>query len=318
MTAKKAIQFFKFCSFLSLCLALLPFLCGCSNSLTSDQIATLKANERFWQWQSSYGTFNIHYVEKGQGTRHVILLHGLAANTYTWHYLTGPLAKAGYHVWSLDLLGYGLSDKPETAAYGLELFTAQIKAFMQDRGIEQAHFIGNSMGGGLALSMAIFHPQNARSLTLIDALGYPLQLPLPLKISRLLGKAMPPLFNNFIMRQALEQIVYDPRTITDKQVAAYSTPLKMPGGKEAFAATLQSFDNEQIEWLSQHYSHIHIPTLLIWGSQDQWIPLSHYQQFLHDFPHTQAMIISNCGHIPQEECPQRVLEAILHFLSQFP
>lgn len=289
---------------------------SCNSTLTPQEIQQVKKDQDFWQWSSSYGTFDIHYVEKGSGSNHVVLIHGFGSNTYTWKYLIKPLVDAGYHVWALDLLGYGLSDKPLNAPYGLDLFVAQINAFMEGKQIHQAHLIGNSMGGGLALGTAIGNPNKIKSLILIDAFGYPMNLPPYLEIGKMLGPLSQPFTGRFLVKQILNQVMRDPNKVTEEQIEAYTLPLQMPGGPEAFNATLQNFNEKQIIELGKHYNQLRMPILVIWGEKDTWIPLSHYEHFLKDFPQAEGIIIPNCGHILEEECPQEVISATINFLNK--
>lgn len=269
----------------------------------------------WWQWHSPYGEVRINYVEKGVGSKHVLLIHGFGANTYTWHAIIEPLAAAGYHVWAMDLLGFGLSDKPAGVPYGFELFLAQIEAFMEAKQIPRADLVGNSMGGGLALEMAIMHPTRVKSLTLITALGYPLELPYYFSIARRYGTLLRPMIGKTFMRLVLKHLMYNPKLITDAQVEAYLRPVLAPGGLEAIIRTLAGFDNTILEKLSARFNTIKIPVLIIWGENDTLIPVADYWRFTKDFPHAEKLLIPHCGHIPQEECPKPVTEALLRFLK---
>lgn len=301
-------------SILCILTVLFPFT-SCTKTINAEQLVQLKQDKQFWTWNSSQGAFDIHYIEKGHSSNQILLIHGFGAYSYSWRSIIDPLVEAGYHVWAIDLIGFGLSDKPENVRYGLDLFLEQISAFMKAKQIAKADFIGNSMGGGLVLGMAIHHPQQVHSLTLIDALGYPLDLPFPLAITKLAGNFTKPLQGQFIVRRILEQVMYDPTKVTEEQVEAYTLPLTTPGGPEAFIATLKNFDNKQIEALNRQFKTIQAPVLIIWGEQDKWIPLNYYREFVKDFPQAKTLVIPNCGHIPQEECPKEVVNAILPFLK---
>lgn len=269
---------------------------------------------QFWEWKTPFGSYQTHYLERGTGAHHVLLLHGFAAHSYTWKSMITDLEKSGYHVWSIDLLGFGLSDKPPRAPYGLQLFTDQIEAFMEAHKIDQACLIGNSMGGGLALAMAIGYPQRVQSLVLIDTFAFPIQLPFYFSITKMLGNLAKPFMGKILVKQILKQVMYDPTKITEEQVKAYTFPLHTPGGKEAFIKTLQNFDPKDLEKLSSYYQEIKIPILIIWGEKDHWIPLDHFYRLSKIFPQAKTVLIPNCGHIPQEECPEKVNQALLDFL----
>lgn len=297
-------------------IGLIPFLPRETTLLSREEQQRLKQNKTFWTWNSDYGNLDVHYIEKGTGPHHLILLHGFRANTFTWHHLIDPLVKAGYHVWALDLIGYGLSDKPAHVPYHTEFFIDQIHAFMVGNQIEQAHLIGNSMGGGLTLGMAVTHPKQVQSLILINALGYPLDLSFYLIIGKNFGHFLTPLIGPTVIRQGMEDIVYKKENLSNEQIEAYVLPYRLPGGTLATTKTMENFDNQRLIALKEQYKFIHKPMLVIWGEKDRLIPLDHYHQFVADFPFCDHALISDCGHIPQEEAPKEVLEVLLPFLNK--
>lgn len=304
-------------------LMILACICLATLSISSDsQIADMesqqqmKAGKDFWEWKSPYGSLNMHYVEKGEGDNHILLLHGFRAHSFTWKALIEPLAKEGYHVWAIDYIGYGLSDKPIDVVYNVDFFLEQIDAFMEGKKIKKTHLIGNSMGGGLALSTALAHPETIKSLILLDALGYQLDMPLYLSLSKYLGPICAPLIGPSLIRYGLKQIMCNQHLVSEEQVEAYCLPYRFPGGVTASILTLQEFDNHRLAKMeSQYHSLIH-PTLIIWGDQDKLIPVSHYHKFVKDFPFADTLLISDCGHIPQEEAPDEVFAAVLEFLKK--
>ncbi len=284
--------------------------------LSSEAQAKIKEGKTFWQWDSPYGPQNIHYVEKGSGDKHIILVHGFRAHSYTWKHIIDPLVEIGYHVWTIDIIGYGLSDMPNQFLYRQELFVQQLTHFMKAHGIDHAHFIGNSMGGGIILSVAVEHPESIDSLTLITALGYPLKLPFYLAVGKVLGHLTAPFLGPDMVKHGLNFIIHDKSTITEEQIQAYSLPFLFPGGAAASIETLKNFDNQQLKDLSARFSEIKKPILIIWGENDPLIPVIHYYQFIEEFPHAQKLLISQCGHLPQEEKPELVNETIIQFLQQ--
>lgn len=276
----------------------------------------LKAGKSFWTWSSSYGPLSLHYVEKGAGNDHLLLIHGFRAHTYTWELLIDPLTKAGYHVWVLDLVGFGLSDKPEHVFYDQNFFTAQIKAFMKAKKISSAHLLGNSMGGGLALEIALEEPDIVNSLILINALGYPLDVPYYLYIVRYLDFIWGPFLNPPMIRNCLNEVIFNKDCITDEKVEAYCLPYRFPGGILASLLTMRHFNIKKLNTMHQRYSEIQMPVLIVWGEKDMLIPLDHYKKFRKDFPHAKHYLIPECGHMPQEEKPDDMIRIILPFLQE--
>jgi pimeloyl-ACP methyl ester carboxylesterase len=302
-----------------ICAGLLWIVCSVffvSMDLEPEEQQKLKEGKLFWEWPSPYGPLAIHYKEKGEGSKHILLLHGFRANAFTWRYLIEPLAQAGYHVWVIDLIGYGLSDKPDHAPYDINFFVQQVVAFLEAKGISQAHLAGNSMGGGLSLKIALDYPERIHSLVLLSPLGYPVDLPLSLSIERYFGQLWGPFLGPTIVRYALKQIVFNQDSISAEQIEAYCLPYRFPGGTRASLMTLRQFDNQHLIDMGLLYPTLLHPLLIIWGDQDTLIPVSHYEQFLKDFPKASGLLIADCGHIPQEEEPQQVLTAMLNFLHK--
>lgn len=267
--------------------------------------------EAFWEWNHENKIYNIYYLEKGSGDRHLLLIHGFGGNSYTWRYLIDPLAQAGYHVWSLDLIGFGQTDKPDLL-YGKGLFVEQVDRFMEAKGIKSATLVGNSMGGGIALALAIEHREKVESLILIDPLAFPLRFPYYFALPKIFGNLTKPFFGKMLTKAILTDIMYDPKKITEEQITAYTLPFQTKGGKEAFIKTLQSFSPTEFTQLSKHYKELKIPILVIWGREDRLMKPSYRTKF-HLFPNAKTIEIPFCGHIPQEECPQQVIQAIVNF-----
>lgn len=284
--------------------------------LDPSEQARLKEGKTFWNWVLPDGkTSAIHYIEKGHGSKNVILLHGFRANTYTWRHLLDSLAEGGFHVWALDLIGFGFSDKPDVP-YDFELFKRQIVDFMRDNKIDKAHFVGSSMGGGISLGMAAYHSEKVESLTLLCALGYPFDLPLYISIGKHLKILWAPFVGPSVIRNGLEELVYSKAMIDDELVQAYFLPYRFPGGASSAVSTLKNFDNQKLIDLTKYYKGIGCPVLVIWGEHDKLIPRSHFDYFCRDFPHAKKLLLEKCGHIPHEEKPHEVRAAILDFLTE--
>lgn len=290
-----------------------------SRQLSEQEQQQLLEGKKIWVWDSPYGPLATHYEEMGQGDRHLFLIHGFRANTFTWRHLIQPLADAGYHVWAIDLIGYGLSAKPSHIPYGIDFFTEHMHAFMADHQIESCCLMGNSMGGGLALNFACSHPEQSACLVLINPLGYPIDIPFYIEATKHWQPIWIPFLVPSVIRLSLYQIVFDPASVSEEQVHAYSLPYRLQGGALATLLTLQNYSNERVLEISKKYPSIQHPALLIWGENDQLLPLKHFERFCRDLPKVESFLIPSCGHIPHEEQPQTVLASILSFLqTAFP
>lgn len=283
--------------------------------MNDQEQAELKKGKTFWEWPSPLGTHSMHYVEQGSGDKHILFIHGFRSHTYTWQKLFKPLTDSGYHVWAIDLIGFGLSDKPNLPIYDQSSFVDQISAFMEAKHIDSAHLAGSSMGGGIALNLTLGKPQKVKSLTLICALGYELNLPLYLYVIRHMDFLWGPFLSPPMIRNCLRNLMCNRNCVTEEQVEAYTLPYRLPGGTTASLLTMRQFDFNRLRKQSKDYKQIKQPVLIIWGEKDSLIPISHFDLFLRDFPHAKSFLIADCGHIPQEENPEEVLSAMLPFLE---
>ena len=112
------------------------------------------------------GNLNLHYLEVGEGNP-VVLIHGMGSDHTVWEGLV-PLLEDDYQVIAVDLRGHGHSSKTP-GPYSIELFAEDIHKFLKSLNIDQAHFIGHSMGGVILQELAVKHPERFKSLTLISS-----------------------------------------------------------------------------------------------------------------------------------------------------
>src|SRR3989441_4136613 len=112
---------------------------------------------------------NLHYFCGGSGPP-LVLVHGLGSSaSVEFYYNLEPLA-AHHRVFAIDLPGFGRSDKP-VLAYTIDLFVRAVSDLMASEGIERAAVMGVSMGGRVALGLALDSPEKVERLVLVDALG---------------------------------------------------------------------------------------------------------------------------------------------------
>ena len=121
----------------------------------------------------------INYYEAGQGPP-ILLLHGFGACAYTWRYLIPPLA-AEHRVFTLDLKGFGLSDKPDDGHYAVADQAEMVADFIRRQDLHDLVIMGHSMGGAVTLMTYLklreTDPGRIQKLVLIDSAGYPQKLP---------------------------------------------------------------------------------------------------------------------------------------------
>jgi pimeloyl-ACP methyl ester carboxylesterase len=254
---------------------------------------------------SVYGQ-GIHYYEAGQGPA-VILLHGLGGDGTRWAANLGPLSQQ-FHVYALDEIGFGNSDKP-LIEYQIETFSDFLRGFMEALSIPKATLVGNSLGGWIALDLAIRQPRLVERLVLVDAGGLSPERGAPraavdLNPATLAGT-----------RRLLEVLFYDPQRVTDAAVRQ-TFERRLKSGNGYTIQRLQAGTRAGGQWVDEHLGTIQVPTLVLWGREDRLIPVSVGERFQKAIPGARLVVIPECGHLPQVEKPREFNAALLAFLTQ--
>lgn len=261
------------------------------------------------------GGLRVHYLDKGEGTP-IVLIHGYTSSTYTWKDQFDELAKR-FRVIAVDLKGFGFSDKPD-GDYSRRAQGEVVAGLLEKLNIQRAWLVGNSMGGETALNVAVAHPEKVLGLVLIDSAGVKMQgrsslapwyLQMPV-IGRLLTALA--LTSDKLVRSGLEKSFFDDSKITDERVSAYYHPLRTRGGQLSATRAREQFELFPVE---DRIPGIKAPTLIIWGSEDELIPLEAGRKLNELISGSKLVVFEKCGHVPQEEMPERVLSEIAGFVQ---
>jgi pimeloyl-ACP methyl ester carboxylesterase len=275
---------------------------------------------------------NIHYVCGGSGPP-LVLVHGLGSSAAVeLYYNLEPLA-AHHRVLAIDLPGFGKSDKP-MLQYTIELFVKAVRDLMTSEGLERAAVMGVSMGGRVALGLALESPELVERLVLVDALGVgPPRRVLAYRV--LLTKCLGELTLRGTAR-ALRRM--NPATIrrfwgwylrrpdrvkttwSDERIANHGTLLSSPEYRAAYLSALRSIAGvRQLRGgigVQDRLSELRMPTLLIWGRHDHIFPARHAEAAKDKLACGRVVIFEESGHTPQMEEPERFNRLVLDFLTE--
>jgi pimeloyl-ACP methyl ester carboxylesterase len=218
---------------------------------------------------------------------------------------------------AVDFKGFGFSGKPD-GDYSRRAQATLIAHLLDYLKIDQAWLCGNSMGGEIALNVALLNPQRIAGLILIDSGGVevpgsgslaPGYLLIPV-VGRVLTALT--LTSDKLVRQGLEKSFYDRSKVTEERVATYYRPLQTRGGQ---LAALRA--RTQADWLpiEQNLIRINVPTLIIWGAQDALIPLEAGRKMSSLIKNSKLVVFENCGHLPEEEMPARVVNEVAPYIA---
>ena len=266
----------------------------------------------------------IHYIRMGQGDPALLLLHGFGANTYTWRKVIEPLSEYTTVI-AYDRPAFGFTDRPKRSEwkgsnpYAPEMQPEIVVSLLDALSIDQAILVGNSAGGTITLQTAYRYPEKVNGLVLVDAAIYntggtpwwarPIiqafkHIPLSPKLIRPLLPAGD---------RALRLAWHDPSKIENGVIDGYATSWQVPGWDQAMWEMVLATGPIDIAWLP---NRIKKPTLVITGDNDRIVPTRESIRLAEEIADAELVIIPECGHMPQEECPEQFSEAVLNFLAR--
>jgi pimeloyl-ACP methyl ester carboxylesterase len=276
-------------------------------------------------WRQHLRSLEVHgarvnYVEMGEGPP-VVFVHGLAGCWQNW-LENIPHFAARHRVVAVDLSGFGQSELPreEISIPGYGRF---VDAFLEVIGVERAALVGNSMGGFVAAETAISHPSRVEKLVLVSAAGGPaLRERNNASQARLMRSArlFAPIAAAAIARR--EHIIRRPRLRRALlwKIARYPERIEPElcyevasgGGKPGFLDALNAVLSYDFE---DRIPDISCPTLIIWGHNDEIVPVEDAYEYERLIPGARRVIFEDTGHVPMLERPERFNRLVEEFVS---
>ena len=261
----------------------------------------------------------IAYLDVGAGPP-VILIHGFGGSMWQWEYQQHQLSQH-FRVLTLDLPGAGLSDKPDID-YRPDQMLEFFVGFMDAAQIPQATLVGNSMGAGLAIGMALTHPTRVAKLVLVDGLPQHVmeKLTSP-SVRRALESSAPSwlvsfgntLFGGLMIESVLQEIVHDPALLTPAVLERSNRNRQLPGLIKPIMAVRENLPLWESGFATRLGTITH-PTLVLWGEEDRVFPIAVGEELHHTIKGSRFIRIPKAGHIPQWERPDVVNQTLITFI----
>ena len=249
---------------------------------------------------------HVFYLEGGPDSGSpVVLIHGLNSKAQQdWVVLAPYLLRAGYHVFAMDLLGYGRSAKPPEFSYSIRDEAKFVESFLGANHLTSVALGGVSMGGWIAATVALDRPDLVTRLMLLDSAGMKFQLGFD-----------PAVFTPQTSQQVDELMdVVSPNLPHVPQFvkADYIRKTKRYGWvtQRALASMTTGADD-----LDKRFSALKMPLLIVWGKQDAMTPLSLGEAMHHIAPQSILAVYDGCGHIAVVTCGNAIASTVLGFLS---
>lgn len=251
----------------------------------------------------------------------VLLIHGLAGSSKTWDAVI-PGLSGDYDIIAPDLLGHGESAKPQ-GDYSLGAFASGLRDFLAMMEVDSVTIVGHSFGGGVAMQLAYQHPHLVDRLVLVGSGG--------------LGREVSPLLRflavpgaEYLMPLVMPKPFVDTATSVGRELGkrnirsaklgemwrAYSS-LAGAENRQAFVKTMRSVidsGGQVVNASDRLYLAARVPVMIVWGSQDLIIPVSHAHAAHETIGTSRLEILPGVGHFPHVEAPDQFVEVLNDFL----
>ena len=245
----------------------------------------------------------------------VLLLHGFGASLQAWDDWAPALEK-NLRVLRIDIPGFGLSGPAVNHDYSDAADVARVIALLDQLGVQQVIMAGHSMGGRIAWNLTAAHPERVSKLVLLSPDGFPdpnAKSDKTYEVPTLLG-LLPYSLPKWALRMGgVAPAFADNSQLTPPMMQRYHDMMLAPGVRTALLERMrQTRNSDPVARLQS----ITVPTLLIWGEKDAFIPVGNAQDYLKAMPQAKLVTLPGVGHVLHEEAPQASVQVVLDFLSE--
>jgi len=264
----------------------------------------------------------IHYIDEGNPTNPVIVfVHGTPEWSFGFRDLIKGLS-SHYRCVAMDHLGFGLSDKPETANYLVKKQAERLEIFIGQLNLKNINLVANDFGGGLALHYAIKHPDNTNRISIFNTWMWSLNQD---KHYARPGKIIQSWFGRFLYKQlnfpvkVIMPKAYGNKSKLTKEIHRH---FKAPLSKSSYRNATYTFAKELMNagsWWDNHWNQLDTlkdkSFLIFWGMKDKFILPKELDKWLTKLPHAKVIRYENAGHFVQEEEPESMIRELNTFFS---
>jgi pimeloyl-ACP methyl ester carboxylesterase len=266
---------------------------------------------------------DVAYRSAGSGPV-VVLVHGMAGSSVTWEPVIAGLAEH-FTVVAPDLPGHGASAKPDDGDYSLGAFASSVRDLMVALGHPSATIVGQSLGGGVAMQFAYQFPARCERLVLVGSGGLGREVTPLLRALAFPGieYLFPVLFAS-VWRDAARGVLAGLRRVGLRPSAYMSEiwrsyeSLTDAATRAAFGRTLRAvvdLGGQRVSARDRLPLADAIPTLIVWGENDDIIPSRHAAAAHEALPHSRIEVFEGVGHYPHCEAPERFRQVLTDFIE---
>jgi pimeloyl-ACP methyl ester carboxylesterase len=265
------------------------------------------------------GPGSMHVERYGHGGAPVLLVHGFGTCSFLWREVGPALAMANRTAFAIDLFGYGESDRPFDAQYGIAAQSDYLDRALTALRLTKATLVGIDLGGAVAMHLAFNRPERVERLVLINAIAFD-DVPgddvksmqrntgrFALKISRGVLGAAP------LMRELLERSVADKSNMPEGLIARYLAPYVGQDGLNHLLTLARAVDGDDMAEVD--LGQLDKPSLIIWGDQDPFVSPKLGDRLADTIPGSRLVRLPGTGRLVPEEAPETLANMILEFVG---
>ncbi len=251
------------------------------------------------------------HTDEGEGAA-VVLVHGFPTSSVLWR-AVAPRLVARMRVIAVDLVGFGRSEKPAGAPLHIRAQAAYIRELLRGKGIEEFAIAGHDIGGGVAQLLAL--EGGVRALALVDSIAFDTW---PIEGVRMIQEASPeqetPEFVRDVLGVALDLGLARPEALPADVRDAYLAPFSGEEGARAFFRAARAIDGQGLAGREDELARLDVPTLLVWGEDDPYIPVEVADRLAEMLAHATEVLLPGCSHFLPEDAPDTLADLLSEFL----
>ncbi len=247
----------------------------------------------------------------------VVFIHGFPTSGHLWADVV-PLMPPGHRLVVLDLLGFGRSDRPMQRAIDVRAHGDRVVALLDQLNIKEACIVGHGVGGGIAQSVTVRHPERVSHLCLVDSVAFSRWPTFLARFGRALAPAaalLPPSSVLTLLRRELSRAYSDPIRAT-RSIDIFLRPFKGTEGRDALLAHARALRADETTAIAPRLGGIGVPAAVLWGRNDRITSLAVGKRLHASIPAATLTVIHDGGHFTPEEAPRQIADGVAALLRR--
>lgn len=295
-------------------LLILPYLIPLPEAKYSTSRELADPQGKFFDYQG-YEGFYVDLSPEKEET--VVFIHGFGSSTYSWKEIMKMMEDSEYRLVAIDLKGFGMTEKKSEEDFSHIAQVQYIKGILANLDIQRANFVGHSMGGNVISILAMDDPELIELLTYIDPtiiykkarFTWVVELPV-------IDRYMQHILLRVMDKDRIEQMLnsaYFSAVPTEGVIDNYYKPIQIESWELALIGITRDSGQNEVDLPKIDRD---TPTLILWGMEDEWVPLASSEPLIDYFNDETFIQYENIGHVPHEEDVERVYGDLTEFLSE--